>query len=102
MPRSTAGACARTRSIASITPRTSSWSAPGALDHIEWFQGIRTLTTAGSNYYIQEDLHPDYLAQLALRSCIRQAYNGGTPRGGTCALSGTGTDSHGDPKMTLS
>jgi hypothetical protein len=79
----------------------SSWSAPGALDHIEWFQGIRTVTTAGSDYYIQEDLHPDYLAQLALRSCIRQAYNGGAPRGGTCALSGTGTDSYGDPQMTL-
>jgi hypothetical protein len=80
----------------------SSWSAPGALDHIEWFQGIRTVTTSYTDYYVQESLHPDYLAQLALRSCVRQAYNGGTPRGGTCALSGTGTDSYGDPKMTLS
>jgi hypothetical protein len=63
--------------------------------------GIRTVTTAGSDYYIQEDLHPDYLAQLALRSCIRQAYNGGAVRSGTCTLSGTGTDSYGDPRMTL-
>jgi hypothetical protein len=80
----------------------SSWSAPGALDHIEWFQGIRTVTTADSDYYVQESLHPDYLAQLGLRNCIRQAYNGGTPRGGTCAISSTGVNSHGEPNMGLS
>jgi hypothetical protein len=79
----------------------SSWSAPGAVDHIEWFQGIRTVTTAGSDYYIQESLHPDYLAQLALRNCIRQAYNGGTPRGGTCTISSTGLDAKGEPNMGL-
>ena len=80
----------------------SKWNAPGALDHIEWFQGIRTVTTVGSDYYIQESLHPDYLAQLALRNCIRQAYNGGTPRGGTCKISSTGTDAQGEPNMGLS
>jgi hypothetical protein len=79
----------------------SSWNAPGALDHIEWFQGIRTVTTAGSDYYIQESLHPDYLAQLGLRNCVRQAYNGGTPRSGTCTLSSTGKNSQGEPNMTL-
>jgi hypothetical protein len=79
----------------------SSWSAPGAVDHIEWFQGIRTVTTAGTDYYVQESLHPDYLAQLGLRSCIRQAYNGGTPRGGTCAISSTGVNSQGEPNMGL-
>jgi hypothetical protein len=79
----------------------SSWNAPGAVDHIEWFQGIRTVTTVGSDYYVQESLHPDYLAQLALRSCIRQAYNAGTPRGGTCKLSGTGLSSRGEPNMGL-
>jgi hypothetical protein len=79
----------------------SSWKAPGALDHIEWFQGIRTVTTLGSDYYIQESLHPDYLAQLALRSCVRQAYNGGTPRGGTCRISATGKNSLGEPNMLL-
>jgi hypothetical protein len=79
----------------------SSWNAPGALDHIEWFQGIRTVTTAGSDYYVQESLHPDYLAQLALRNCLRQVYNGGTPRSGTCVISGTGTDAQGEPNMAL-
>lgn len=79
----------------------SKWNVPGALDHIEWFQGIRTVTTIGSNYYVQESLHPDYLAQLALRSCVRQAYNGGAPRGGTCRISSTGTNSLGEPNMLL-
>jgi hypothetical protein len=79
----------------------SKWNVPGALDHIEWFQGIRTVTTAFSNYYIQESLHPDYLAQLALRNCVRQAYNGGSPRGGTCRISATGTNGSGEPNMLL-
>jgi hypothetical protein len=79
----------------------SSWSAPGAVDHIEWFQGIRTVTTYGSDYYVQEDLHPDYYAQLALRNCIRQAWNSGIPRGGTCTISATGLDSRGEPNMSL-
>jgi hypothetical protein len=77
------------------------WNAAGALDHIEWFQGIRTVTTIGSDYYVQESVHPDYLAQLALRNCVRQAYNGGAPRGGTCRISATGTDTLGEPNMLL-
>ena len=79
----------------------SSWNATGAVDHIEWFQGIRTVTTIGSDYYVQESLHPDYLAQKALRNCIRQAYNAGTPRGGTCAISATGLNGSGEPNMAL-
>jgi hypothetical protein len=79
----------------------SKWNVPGALDHIEWFQGIRTVTTALSNYYVQESLHPNYLAQLALRNCVRQAYNGGSPQGGTCRLSATGTNALGEPNMAL-
>jgi hypothetical protein len=77
------------------------WNSPGAVDHIEWFQGIRTVTTVNSDYYLQEDLHPDYYAQLGLRSCIRQAWNGGTPKGGTCTVSANGLDSYGDPNMSL-
>ena len=44
----------------------------------------------GSPYYVQESLHPNYWAQLATRSCVRQAWNGGTPRGGACTIGGTG------------
>jgi hypothetical protein len=32
---------------------------------------------------------------------VRQAYNGGTPKGGTCTISGTGLTAGGEPKMTL-
>ena len=49
-------------------------------------------------YYIQESLHPNYWAQLATRSCVRQAYNGGAPRGGTCTIAGTGLVD-GEPRM---
>ena len=54
-----------------------------------------------SPYYIQESLHPNYWAQLAFRSCVRQAYNGGTPRGGTCTRAGNGLV-NGEPVMSLS
>ena len=33
---------------------------------------------------------PELLGQLALRNCVRQAYNGGAPRGGTCSRPPTG------------
>ena len=38
-------------------------------------------------YELQEDIHPNYWAQLALRNCLTQAYNAGTPKGGTCTIS---------------
>jgi hypothetical protein len=77
------------------------WTDPGAVDKTEWINQIRTTSTIGSDYYIQESLHPDYWAQLALRSCLRQGYNGGTARGGTCRIAATGLDSAGEPVMTL-
>ena len=44
---------------------------------------IRTVSTccSSSPYYVQESLHPNYWAQLATRSCVRQAWNGGSTRG---------------------
>ncbi|HEU4947974.1 MAG TPA: hypothetical protein VFT31_12540 [Kribbella sp.] len=79
----------------------SSWTQPTAVDRTEWVNQIRTVTTVGSNYYVQESLHPNYWAQLATRNCVRQAYNGGTPRGGNCTIAGTGL-LNGEPRMTLS
>jgi hypothetical protein len=35
-----------------------------------------------------------------MRNCVRQAYNAGTPRGGTCTISGTGLLNN-EPRMTL-
>lgn len=78
----------------------SSWTQAGAVDQTEWVNQIRTVSTAGSDYYIQESLHPNYWAQMALRSCVRQAYNAGMPRGGTCSIAGTGLVA-GEPRMTL-
>jgi hypothetical protein len=80
----------------------ANWRASGAVDRTEWVNMIRTLSTIGSNFYIQESLHPNYWGQLALRNCLRQAYNGGTPRGGTCTRTGTGLTANGEPVMTLS
>ncbi len=79
----------------------TSWTQTGAVDKTEWVNQIRTVTTAGSSpYYIQESLHPNYWGQLATRSCVRQAWNGGAPRSGKCVVAGTGLVS-GEPRMTL-
>lgn len=79
----------------------ANWTSAGAVDRTEWVNQIRTVTTAGdSPYYIQESLHPNYWGQLAVRSCVRQAYNAGTPRGGACVRTTTGL-LNGEPRMTL-
>jgi hypothetical protein len=79
----------------------ASWTSSGAVDRTEWVNQIRTVSTAGdSPYFIQESLHPNYWGQLAVRSCVRQAYNGGTPKGGACVRTGTGL-LNGEPRMTL-
>jgi len=80
----------------------TSWTQAGAVDQTEWINQIRTVSTccSSSPYYIQESLHPNYWAQLATRSCVRQAYNGGVARGGACTISGTGL-LNGEPRMLL-
>ena len=80
----------------------SSWTQTGAVDSTEWVNQIRTVTTSGNSpYYIQESLHPNYWGQLAFRSCVRQAYNAGTPKSGSCVRSGTGLNASGEPRMVL-
>jgi hypothetical protein len=39
----------------------SSWTAAGAADKTEWINMVRTVTTIGSDFYVQESLHPNYL-----------------------------------------
>ena len=80
----------------------ASWTSPGAVDQTEWINQIRTVSTCCSNspYYIQESLHPNYWAQLATRSCVRQAWNAGAPRSGKCSIAGTGL-LNGEPRMSL-
>ncbi|MDQ4489946.1 hypothetical protein RBS60_07010 [Sinomonas sp. ASV486] len=78
----------------------TSWTQTGAVDSTEWVNQIRTVSTATSDYYIQESLHPNYWGQLALRSCLRQAYNSGAPKGGACTRSANGLV-NGEPVMSL-
>ncbi len=80
----------------------SSWRSPGAVDASEWIEQIRTVSTVLGPYYVQESLHPNYWGQLALRSCLRQAYNGGTVRGGTCTRTANGLSAAGEPVVGLS
>lgn len=79
----------------------TSWQQPGAVDATEWISQIRTVTTVTGPYYVQESFHPNYWGQLALRNCVRQAYNNGVPRGGACTIAGTGLNNLGEPKMQV-
>ncbi len=78
----------------------ANWTQSNAPDLTEWQNQIRTVSTLIGPYQLQESIHPNYWGQLALRNCLRQAYNGGNIRGGTCTH-GTGKNSLGEPNMTL-
>jgi hypothetical protein len=79
----------------------ASWTSPGAVDRTEWVQQIRTVSTVFGPYELQEDAHADYWGQLAMRNCLRQAYNGGAVRGGACVRVADGLTSRGEPQMAL-
>lgn len=79
----------------------TSWRQAGAVDHTEWVNQIRTVSTVFGPYSVQESLHPNYWAELAARNCLRQAYNDGAVRGGSCVRSGNGLTTRGEPVMSL-
>ena len=79
----------------------ATWQSAGAVDKSEWIEQIRTVSTVFGPYFVQESLHPNYWGEKALRNCVRQAYNGGTPRGGTCTRTANGLNANGEPNMTL-
>jgi hypothetical protein len=79
----------------------STWQSAGAADNTEWVSQIRTVTTIFGPYQLQEGAHPNYWGQKALRNCIRQAYNGGNVRGGTCVRGANGLNGFGEPNMVL-
>jgi hypothetical protein len=58
----------------------ANWKAAEAVNKSEWFNQIRTIETI---------------------NCLTQAYNAGTPKGGTCTISSTGLNSAGEPNMSL-
>ena len=80
--RSPATGCARAASGCSRSAASRTGPSPGAADQSEWVSQIRTVTTLVPPYQLQEDLHPSYWGQLALRNCVRQVY--AQNRGGTC------------------
>lgn len=80
----------------------TSWQNTGAVNRTEWVDQIRTTSTVFGPYFVQESLHPNYWGQLALRNCLRKAWNGGTVRGGACTIGSTGLNANGEPIMTLS
>ena len=80
----------------------TSWSQAGASDVSEWVNQIRTVSTSTTDYYVQESFHPNYWGQLALRNCLRQAWNGGAVKGGTCTRGANGKNAYGEPNMVLS
>ena len=76
-----------------------------AVDNAEWVSQIRTLTTALGTYGIQEGFHPNYWGQLALRSCLRQAFTyfaaADAARVTQCIPNGDGLSPRGEPRMSL-
>jgi len=76
------------------------WRSAGAVDQTEWVNQIRTTSTLFGPYQLQEDFHANYWGQLAMRNCVRQAYNNGTPRAGACTPS-TGKNALGEPNMNF-
>jgi hypothetical protein len=74
--------------------RFSRWDAAGAVNEVEWITRYQTL----------EPFHPNYWAQLALRNCLRRAFNGGLPtepREGRCRIRAAGLTALGEPDMEL-
>jgi hypothetical protein len=59
-----------------------------------------SVSTVFGPYYVQESLHPNWWGEKALHNCVRQAYNGGSVRGGVCTH-GAGLDASAEPNMTL-
>jgi hypothetical protein len=79
----------------------ANWQSPGAVDKTEWVQQIRTTSTITGPYQLQEDGHASYWGQLAMRNCLRLAYNGGAVRGGRCVRAANGLNASGEPQMGL-
>jgi hypothetical protein len=79
----------------------ASWTSSNAVDRTEWVNQLRTSSTIGGPYQIQESVHANYWGQKAMRNCMRQAYNSGVPRGGNCLRTQNGLNSFGEPRMTL-
>jgi hypothetical protein len=77
----------------------ASWTDLGAVRSTEWVNQGRIGAIWSSTYLIQEGLHPNYWGQLALRSCVREAFNAGSPVGGSCVQSDVTSDADEQPML---
>jgi uncharacterized cupredoxin-like copper-binding protein len=85
--------CEKNLKLVGAAGAPATWKALGAPADSEWFNQLRFWTGVPHGlrpFFMQEDYHPNYWAQLALRNCVRQAYKNGAPVGGTCTLEGPG------------
>ncbi|HET7484579.1 MAG TPA: hypothetical protein VFJ64_04310 [Solirubrobacterales bacterium] len=57
-----------------------SWERRPPMDKLEWINQVR-LTQFNSPFLLQEDFHPNFFGQLALRDCLRLAFRNGNPEG---------------------
>jgi hypothetical protein len=76
-----------------------SWRSPEAVNKTEWINQVRFYPP--TPFEVHEDLHPNYWGQLALRNCLTQVNNAGSPRSGACTISGKGLNAEGEPNMAL-
>lgn len=77
------------------------WTQKDAVDLSEWVAQIRLQSFVVEPYAVAESLHPNYWGQLAVRSCVHQAWNDGKVRGGACVYAGTGLDQDSWPRMSI-
>jgi hypothetical protein len=75
------------------------WSQNNVVNDTEWVNQIRTLE--GTDLKRQESLHPNSWGYLALRNCLRLAYNNGVANSGTCLRQGGGLNQFREPIMQL-
>lgn len=100
--------CENTVDLVGGTGSVLKWWDAGASDGSEWVAQIRGITSAGgllplpgTVYFKNESFHPNYWGQLALRNCLRQAYNNGNVRGGACEFMQAGLNAFHEPTMIL-
>ena len=62
-----------------------------------------TSMVPGSPYSLNEGVHPNHLGQLAIRACLRSAFNDGAARSGVCRAPADwgATNAAGEPSVVF-
>lgn len=75
------------------------WDMQKRFKHLEWVAQIRTLSTFYSGQALEEGMHPNALGQLAIRNCLRQAYQ--ADESAKCVRADDELNEYGEPNMRL-